>query len=316
MLPHTHTRLATCDLKNSTLVSGNHAKQIEKKDGSPWQEWHFPGNPSEKEFGPQNAYIILVELFGEKSAKSDFSFQLLFIQEQNFAVVFFLNPMRCYWHFPHQLFLSRHRLMTQQKLGLCKVLSSFSHNSLEIWKFERISLLLSKNWQMPAWFWATTYCCCHASRKDVGFGSPFCLFSGRIQDFGQWGPSRVLTPEGGLEPKIYSKWGFCPYNCLKTAWFWTNLGGEGGSGPLDRLVLLNVPCWHLLLAQIWSWGHSGSGAYGLQVSVKGNENQHSVWLPPGPADKYDTVPKRTQISSASYPRVQKGRSTLYPTSRY
>ena len=51
----------------------------------------------------------------------------------------------------------------------------------------------------------------------------------RIQDFGQGGPSGVLTPGA----KICSK-------LLRTAGFWKNLGGKGRSpgpqGPLDPLV--------------------------------------------------------------------------------
>ncbi len=45
------------------------------------------------------------------------------------------------------------------------------------------------------------------------------LWQGRIQDFGQGGPSRVLTPDGGPEPKICSK---LPENCM--------ILGAGGPG--------------------------------------------------------------------------------------
>ena len=49
-------------------------------------------------------------------------------------------------------------------------------------------------------------------------------------------------PQGGPEPKCAQNRCFPPpYSCVKTAWFWKkNLGGKGGLGPLDPLVLLLV----------------------------------------------------------------------------
>ncbi len=43
-------------------------------------------------------------------------------------------------------------------------------------------------------------------------------------------PSRVLTPRGAWARNLLHI-GVFPTNCLKTAWFWRNLEGQGGLGP-------------------------------------------------------------------------------------
>ena len=59
----------------------------------------------------------------------------------------------------------------------------------------------------------------------------------RIQDFGQEGPAEIWL-QGGTEPNICSKYEVFPLNCLKTAWFWRNLGGRGH--PCIRFWTPNV----------------------------------------------------------------------------
>ncbi len=58
------------------------------------------------------------------------------------------------------------------------------------------------------------------------------------------GAQQSFDPKGFPEPKICLKLGGFPKNCLKTAWFWRNLGGKGGwapRAPLDLLLDLSLP---------------------------------------------------------------------------
>ncbi len=56
---------------------------------------------------------------------------------------------------------------------------------------------------------------------------PHCRIAGT--DPGFWsGGQRSFDPRGGPEP---SKWGFSPWHCLKTAWFWKKSWEQGGLGP-------------------------------------------------------------------------------------
>ena len=58
------------------------------------------------------------------------------------------------------------------------------------------------------------------------------------------GAQQSFDPKGFPEPKICLKLGGFPKNCLKTAWFWRNLGGKGGRAPrapLDPLLDLSLP---------------------------------------------------------------------------
>ncbi len=94
---------------------------------------------------------------------------------------------------------------------------------------EKLKMLLSANfWNLNTFFFI--------SKRENWFKA-----QARIQDFGQGGASRVLTPKGALKPKFAENRGFplkLPENCMILKKYW----GQGG--PLDPLLKHST---HLLI---------------------------------------------------------------------
>ena len=117
--------------------------------------------------------------------------------------------------------IQREKQPTQEYFG--------KKNPVWCWNFWRFALIYNPKQESAPGPWASREQKLEAEGWEVFFAP------GEDPRFWSGGPAE-FWPQGGAWAQNLLKIEVFPWDCLKTAWFWRNLGGKGGRASLDPLL--------------------------------------------------------------------------------